>query len=399
MLKVQTNWVVGLYLSVLVLLPFSRLSELPLLFLSLIGIIVLFKNFSQLKYNPQFKIATIVFSTYVTMVLISALDSYWQEKSLTVALSSLRFYFSSVALIFYIRAKHAHIILKVISLIAIIWAIDALFQYFMGFDLIGRSSYQGRLNGVFGEHHVKLGPVLTLLLPMFLVSVIRQKQIIKWLSLFILCITILLSGTRSAWLMMAFTLLAFWITYVKENRFKLFYKALFASLVLMLCLWYISPEFQARIDRSLNALDGTQSGVDFALANRLPIWKTSWNMIEDHPVNGVGAHAFRKAYPEYAEVDDVWQSQGGVGMHAHHWVLEVLAETGIIGLLLILFAIFKLYDFLKRYSNGVYSWAFSVALISIFLPITSTYSIFASFWSICIWFIGAGLIAVSKKDD
>ena len=148
----------------------------------------------------------------------------------------------------------------------------------------------------------------------------------------------------------------------------------------------------------MKIFSGSESDLDFALADRLPIWQTSLRMIEQHPINGIGAHAFRKAYPQFAGDDDIWQQQGGVGMHAHHWVLEIIAETGMIGLILIGFAIFKLFIFVRTHYNGIYSWAFSVMLVSAFLPITSTYSLFASFWSICIWFCGAGLIVTSSSN-
>ena len=169
-------------------------------------------------------------------------------------------------------------------------------------------------------------------------------------------------------------------------------------MALLLSLWLISTDFQQRIERSMTIFNGSEAGIDFALADRLPIWKTAWNMFENHPVNGIGAHAFRKAYPDYASADDVWQQQGGVGMHAHHWLLEILAETGLIGLLIFGFALFKLLEFSKHHNNNDYSWAYFIALIAAFLPIASTYSLFASFWSICLWFIGTGLIIMCQPN-
>jgi O-antigen ligase len=331
--------------------------------------------------------------------MISAIDSYWQEKTLKVAISSFRFYFAAIALLLYLTKKDFQWIIKAIALLAVFWSLDALFQYFVGFDIIGRASYDGRLNGIFGEHHVKLGPVLALLLPIVMIAFKQQKSIFRWLTVLLIVVVVALTGTRSAWLMVAFTLFAYWFHHVKQRRFQLLLKGLLASTVLLLGLWFISSDFQNRVQRTLAALQGTEKGVDFALADRLPIWQTSLQMIQSHPINGVGAHAFRKAYSEFAESDDVWQSKGGVGMHAHHWVLEVLAETGFIGFILFLIAIIKLSLYLKNNYHKDYSWAYLLALISAFLPFTSTYSIFASFWSLCIWFIGAGLISVSYTQE
>lgn len=395
----KSKIILSLYLSTLILLPFSRLAELPILILAIIGVQGLFIHKLTLKNNQQFTTLSLIFACYFFAVFISSFDSYWQQKTLIVALSSFRFYFASIALILYVNSVHFKSLLKIIAIITVFWACDAMLQYLIGFDIIGRTSYAGRLTGIFGEHHVKLGPVLAFLLPIVMIGLINQKSGIRWASIFVIVLVIILSGTRSAWIMAFVTLLAYWFHHVKQRRFQLLLKSAVVSLIMIMSLWFISPEFKQRIDRSLTALDGTHSGLDFALANRLPIWSTAWHMIEKHPINGIGAHAFREAYPEFASENDVWQQQGGVGMHAHHWLLEILADTGLIGLLLISFAIFKLATYIRRNTNENYTWAYMVALITMFLPITSTYSIFASFWSICIWFVGAGLILVSNKES
>lgn len=399
MLKNLDKIVLGLFVSVLVLLPFSRYSELPILLLSLIGIVGLIKDRKPLIDNPQFKILSLVFSCYFLMMLLSSFDSYWQNKTLLVAFASIRFYLASVALLLYLKAKHINRLIQAVALIAVFWSLDAIFQYFVGVDLIGRASYEGRLNGIFGEHHVKLGPVLALLLPITMIALRKQHSLLRWLSTLIIIITIILSGTRSAWVMMVFTLLAYWFHHVKKRRFQLLLKAGFVATLMVGSLWFVSPEFQQRVNRTLSVFDGTSAGLNHALAERLSIWKTSWRMIEDHPINGVGAHAFRKAYPEFASKDSVLNQNGGVGNHAHHWVLEIMTDTGLIGLILFSFAVFKLFLFVRKSYHPQYSWAFMIALFSAFLPLTSTYSIFASFWSICIWFIGVGLILVGKKYD
>ncbi len=387
-----------LFLSVLILLPFSRLSELPILALMILGIWGMWTNRGQLQANQQFVLLSHIFISYFLLIMISALDSYWQEKTFIVGIASVRFYCAAIAVLLYVSPKHFKFILNGITIVALLWSIDALFQYFNGVNIIGRASYDGRLNGMFGEHHAKLGPVLALLLPVLMVSVQQKSQFIRWLLPVLLIITVILSGTRSAWLMMLFVLLAYWFYHVKHRRLFLLIKASALAAFMIIGLWLISPDFQKRMDRSLAAFSGSQSGLDFALANRLSIWQTSLNMIKQHPINGVGAHAFRKAYPLFADKDDKWQKQGGVGMHAHHWVLEILAETGLMGALLMTYAILKLGFFIHNNYNGLFTWAFGVMLISAFLPIISTYSLFASFWSLCLWFCGTGLVIMSHKQ-
>jgi hypothetical protein len=72
----------------------------------------------------------------------------------------------------------------------------------------------------------------------------------------------------------------------------------------------------------------------FSLANngRIVAWKTAWHAFEAHPILGVGAGGF----------EQVWNEHRTVGMHirdAHSLYIETLAETGIIGLGLLVVAL------------------------------------------------------------
>ena len=393
-----SKFTVYLFLSVLVLLPFSRLAELPILILSILGVYSLVNQGIQVFKKPQIQILSIVYLCYFLMILLSAPDSFWQKKTLIVGVSSLRFYLATIAILVLTKNQDRKLIIPFITILIVLWTIDALIQYFVGFDLIGRETYPGRLNGIFGTDQVKLGPVIALLMPVVMIGLVQINSVVRWVLTLAMIAVIILSGTRSAWLMMMFVLFAYWLHHVKTRRFILLMKTAVVAIVLLVSLWFISPEFQNRIERSMAVLDGSQSGLDFALANRLPIWQTSWNMFSEHPINGVGAHAFRNAYSQYAESDDIWQEQGGVGMHAHHWLLEILSETGLIGLFLMIFAMYQLLKFVKlNYKPSM--WSFMVAIVCAFLPFVSIYSLFSSFWSICIWFCGAGLLMVSHQDD
>lgn len=73
-------------------------------------------------------------------------------------------------------------------------------------------------------------------------------------------------------------------------------------------------------------------GVDITTANyavmeRLAHWQAAVNMATDHPWLGVGLGNYEVAYPDYRLIN--WKFPLG---HAHNYYLNVLAETGIIGL-------------------------------------------------------------------
>ena len=154
----------------------------------------------------------------------------------------------------------------------------------------------------------------------------------------------------------------------------------------MVLLWFSSTDFQQRVDRSLQMFDGSQSAIDFALADRLPIWNTAINMYQDHPINGVGARAFRMVYAEYAEPGDVWVEQQGSGLHAHHWVLELLSETGSIGLLLMLLMCVLIYRHVRLVFNHHTVWPYATALLAAMLP--GGFAVFVVFFVLVDLFVG-----------
>jgi putative inorganic carbon (HCO3(-)) transporter len=72
---------------------------------------------------------------------------------------------------------------------------------------------------------------------------------------------------------------------------------------------------------------------NYAVVERLAHWQAALNMAEAHPL-GVGLGGFNAAYERYRLLN--WPQALG---HAHNYYLNVLAETGIIGL--VLFLIFQ----------------------------------------------------------
>lgn len=397
--------VVALLVSVLVLLPFSRLAELPIAILSLIGLwqlacsfhwrVLLCRAVSRQRAfwsNPATWVLGVVYLGYLGMIVISAPDSYWPEKTWQVALASLRFWLAGVAVLIALRSRQAvELLIRYSGLVAAFWAVDALFQYVLGVDLIGRVSDPLRLSGIFGAGNAKLGPVLAFLLPFLLQASRSWVPVVRWFVVLAAVVVIVLTGTRSAWLMAAFVLLLWWWQ-GPVRHWQPLLLSLLASMILAVILWQFSPAFQQRVDRTLVALQGTEQALDYALADRLPIWKAGLAMFREHPVNGVGARAFRKAYTEFAPPGNVWQAQGGTAMHAHHWILEILAETGMLGLMMFSLPVLILWRWVHHCGLDSLNWPFAVALSSMFLPVVSMYSLFASFWAICIWWVGVGLL-------
>ena len=71
-----------------------------------------------------------------------------------------------------------------------------------------------------------------------------------------------------------------------------------------------------------------------ALSGRSRIWGAALCMVHNHPFNGVGARGFREAFPQCDPHSGQVAAWGeGPALHAHQIVLEILSETGAIGIM------------------------------------------------------------------
>ncbi len=66
---------------------------------------------------------------------------------------------------------------------------------------------------------------------------------------------------------------------------------------------------------------------NYAVTERIAHWQSALEMARDHPWLGVGFDNYEAAYSAYALME--WQNPLG---HAHNYYLNLLAETGIVGL-------------------------------------------------------------------
>jgi O-antigen ligase len=128
---------------------------------------------------------------------------------------------------------------------------------------------------------------------------------------------LVLSYTRGIWLSMVTAVAIFGLLYLK--RVKLF---LGATLGVVLLVAVLSPSALLTRVRSMGQLDTN--------VERLLLWETTWNMLRDHPVLGVGVGNYRDAQDAYIREE---VSLPMTRTHAHNIWLQIAAERGVLGLL------------------------------------------------------------------
>jgi O-antigen ligase len=394
-------------LGVLVLLPLGRASEAPLVIGSIAGLILAWRERASLRTHAGVRLAAILFACYWLAALVSAPGAVVPEKSWSTVAALLRFLpFALFACMALRKAAWWPLLIDACAAVVGLWLLDAWVQILTGWSLAGAETAD-RLSGIFGAGNLKLGPVLAVLSPFVFVAARRRWGFRGLVVAFVFqLMPILFAGSRAAWIMYALVALAFvWMQTRAPLRFVAWsLAAACAALFGIAVAWQHSGRFDVRFDRTLLALQGSQQALDAASAGRLRIWRTALAMSAAHPVAGVGVRGFRFAYPQYAQAGDAFvdaQTDEGA-FHAHQVVLEVLSETGGVGLLL----------WLVGATFAIRAWphadapareralAPALALAAMTFPLNTHLAFYSAWWGLLFWWLLAlYCAALGARDD
>ena len=395
---------------VIALLPIGRSAELGTA-LCLIGVVMLFVRFPHaLGEHAGARCLLVMLACYVGAALLSALDAVAPGKSWGTVAGLLRYVPLGLYACFAMRREgRVHALYRAVAVVVALWALDAWVQALTGWSLGGKAEAE-RISGIFGADNLKLGPTLAVLSP-FVLWAARERWGARalWLTALVLLGPVLLAGARSAWIAYGLVVLAFaWREAGSWRRFALFgLAAALAAAVAGGVAWKVSDRFQARMVRTLAVFDGGRQGLDEALTGRLDIWRASARMVAAHPVNGVGVRGFRYAYPDFAPANDhfVTAEACGVGegaCHAHQVVLEVLTETGVLGLLAWLGALAVGWRYWRSVPPAARARAYpaAVALGAMLFPLNTHFAFYSAWWGLLFaWLLGLWCAALGALPE
>jgi O-antigen ligase len=388
------------------LLPFGRSAELGTLACTLGLLVAAVRRPRAWRDAPGVPLLLALLGGYIGAALLSAFDAVAPAKSWSTVAALLRYLPLGLYACLAIRdERRLHALYAGVAALLALWALAAWLQMLTGWSPRGAATGE-YLTGLFGND-LKFGPALAVLSPFALWTARARWGWRGLLAAFLVLLgPVILAGARSAWLCYALAALAFaWREAGSARRFL----ALCGAGVLLLALaggiaWKTSARFDARMQRTLAVFGGDERGLDTALTGRLDIWRASARMIAAHPVNGVGVRSFRYAYPRYAPADDYFLvaepcGQGQGACHPHQLVLEILAGTGLLGLLLWLAALAWALRAWRRAGAAARGRAFpaAVALGVMLFPLNSHLAFYSAWWGLLFaWLLGlfvAGLNA------
>ncbi len=371
------------------------------------------KNFSEFK-NKYFYI----FLLFWGYLFLNSLIVNFNIDSIKISFFYFRYGVFIIAIVAYLNFDDSFIkyFFYCIFFCFLILIIDGYIQYFDygGENIFGISSgSKGRVSSFFGEELI-LGSYLTRLWPLFFALSIffLKKKDVKFfifVVIFILSeVLIFLSGERVAFFFINFT--ALFIILFSNELLKLRLITLILSILTIITISFFNPTSKERIiDRTLAQMNLVNVNENNINENKIYIFTEEHNqhyvsaikMFLDNKILGVGVKNFRKFCGK-----EKYYSEKSCSTHPHNTYVQLLAETGLIGFLFIIFIFFYFTYFVVKHfiyrlkGNFIFS-DFQICLLSgilIFLwPLVPTGNLFNN-WLTIIMILYLPFLIWSKKQ-
>ena len=359
-----------------------------------------FQGGTQLLSGAAWALTSVLFLAYWLPELLSAFDAVDVPLALRKSASDLRYlpfmWLCAIAVANPCRRRRTF---GGLAVIAGVWTLDGLVQALAGTSPLFWSMDQlkwaisghglctpaeiaavDRLGGVLGPCNLKFGQTLASLTPFLLFAAAARGRLAWALAALGAGVVVVLAGSRAAWLTYALVLLFSGWRLIGWRGMAV---VLAAALLALVGLFYTSAQMRERVQRTEAMLQADRGGVDAALSGRAQIWGAALCMVREHPVNGVGARGFRQAYPDCDPRPAQTPAWGeGPAFHAHQILLEILSETGVIGLLLWLAGAAQAWR-AWRYSSPAARAQARPAMVALWVtvfPFNTHLAFYSSFW-------------------
>ncbi len=210
----------------------------------------------------------------------------------------------------------------------------------------------------------------------------RERMVLYICYLIVVCSGLILSASRGGYLALAAVILFLGLVSLTSRRDKsgdakadrgLQFR-LVGALILLVVMSF-GAMFLTNSDDLLQRFKQVEENITIGeLADdrysRRELWQTTMQMVKDHPILGVGLGAYQFAYPRYDQSSGLYRTE-----QSHNDYLQILADTGVIGGLVLLaflvllfarsFAAMQTRDLVQRsISLGALAGCFGIAVHS-----------------------------------
>ena len=394
------------------------IADINIVLMDIFFLILCFQKKLFHYFKNKFFVLFLLWNLYIILLSI-----FSDNMILSFESSLFYFRFGIFAVCIYHICNIHYIYLKyflfVLSFVLFIVTIDAWIQFFYGFNLLGYPYNLSRLSGFFNDEYI-LGSFLSRMFPLYfgLIILFYSKSLYALLFSIFLFISIdcliYISGERTAFL---FIFISTFLILILNQKWRLTRLLLsIVSIFLIIILSFIYTQSKSRmVDYTLkqtNLLESTNYNFHYFSIQHEVIFNTAIKIFKDNILFGIGPKMFREKckiekYQTFTVLDG---SVDGCSTHPHHTYIQLLTETGITGLIPIIFiflfvcsSLFKQFYFLyfknkRRYSDFQIS-LFICIFISLF-PLAPSGNFFNSWLSI-IYYLPIGMLfnSYNKQKD
>jgi len=396
----------------LVLIPFALITGpfLPDLFVTIISIIFIIKCLSEKNIQYFNNIYFKYFLFFYFMCLTSSILSEYKLISSIKSLFYLRFGLFSLAVWYLLKNNRKLINYIFLSLLFCFFILifDGLFQFLFKTNIIGLEKHPTRLSSFFGEELIYgsyLSRFLPILIGLFFFSNYSQKKINIYISIIFIIFSITLiylSGERTAFFLTVMSIIYLVVMINKYSRYFLI-----ASILSFFVLATITANNPIVKERMIN-LTKNQIGLSniYVFSSDIYIghFLIAKDLFQENIILGVGP----KNYVKHCNNNKKYQTLPYVcSTHPHNTYIQLLAETGLIGFLTILFLFLTLtfqsikYIYLKLWRKEELFNFSEICLLSSMLitvwPIVTSGSFFNNYLNI-IYFFPVGIFIWSREN-
>lgn len=268
-----------------------------------------------------------------------SIEPFW-TKLTSIHILALAFIFSAF-LIFIDSAKRLRKVVLVVTIFGFIYAFFAILQSVLSPNKI-YGIYETAFATPFGSfvnrHNFASYMEMAIALPLGLVfvgAIPKDKRLLYFTAIGLMGIALLLSGSRGGLVALLAELFILAILTTNAKGYGQF--AVKIGLTVLLVAVIIGGSIFIGGESSLTRFAETATSKDIT-TNRTHIWSVTLDVIKENPIFGAGIGAFNSAYAKHDTFNGMERVE-----QAHNDYLQVLADAGIIGLIIGLFFLFQLF--------------------------------------------------------
>lgn len=411
--KIDLIYILILLVPILAVLSIFFL-ELCLLIVSIVFLYKVFKEKKFQYFNNFFFKFSLIFYFYL---LINYIFNVGNLETLSII-----FYFryTIYVLSIYYFLDHKKNLFKdfllVISFLIFFLFFDAIFQSIFKVNIVGLKIIEKhRVSSFFGSELI-LGSYIFRILPFIFLILFLKQNLLNNLSRFILffssILIVFLSGERIAITLSLFLFFLNIIFFYKEKNFQFLKKVSLLALLIVFIIISFSKDYKYRyfyqplndlsknykVTKDLLKKYDTEPKIIFFSGLHHNLMLTSFRIYKSNKIFGSGPRSFRNVCKDFKI------NKYSCDRHPHHFYIQMLAETGLVGLSFLIFIYFLIiFMIFKLNNNQTKNYKFKISILLFYFvalfPLIPSGNFFNNWLSIMIYLPFSFYLFLNKVTD